>query len=148
MSKLENKCQLQNAKPLAFLDLKISLSHLKSKVNKEDNEIQKIVRLGKEIDEKNRTIDQMKIDQNKLQRKYEIEMQNVRSLKHRVEDLEYEVKRFKPTEISDDIASSNTKTKEGSIIESSSKIKLKPNVSSDSLFMKKSRLMDKLIGLK
>ena len=107
-----------------------------------------MVRLGKEIDDKNRTIEYMKIEQSKLQRKYEIEMQNVRTLKHRIEDMEYELKRFKPIDSSDDFASSIAKTKDVSIIDSSSKSKLKPNISSDSLFMKKSNLMDKLIGIK
>eukprot|EP00345_Euplotes_harpa_P018401 CAMPEP_0168353064 /NCGR_PEP_ID=MMETSP0213-20121227/23003_1 /TAXON_ID=151035 /ORGANISM="Euplotes harpa, Strain FSP1.4" /LENGTH=66 /DNA_ID=CAMNT_0008364553 /DNA_START=107 /DNA_END=304 /DNA_ORIENTATION=- len=66
----------------------------------------------------------MKVDYMKLQRKYETEIVNIRALKKLVEDKDYEIKRLRPKEVSEDIASSSTnKNKEGPITESSSKSK-------------------------
>ena len=144
----DDRCPRLKEEPQEYLDLKISFLLSDFIVNKEDNEIQKIVRLGKEIDERNRVIDDMKFEYNKLMRKYEIELQNLRAVKRKLEDREYELKRYKPADIVDENAPLNTITKEVQNIETVNKSQITKLPSTDSLAMKKSKLIDKLLRIK
>lgn len=144
----DGRCRRLNAEPQESLDLKTSFLLSDSTGNKEDNEIQKIVRLGKEIDERNRVIDDMKFEYNKLMRKYEIEMQNLRAVKRKLEDREYELRRYKPVETTDENVPINNKAKEVQSTEAVNKSQITKLPSTDSISMKKSKLIDKLLRVK